>query len=63
MSEVTSVPEFRQMCMDMGVKMIGCQMSMDVFGSKKEDFIEGVDVGGAAALLEFASEADIQLFV
>jgi len=61
--KVMSVPEFRQMCMDMGVKMIGCQMTMDVFGFKKEEFIEGVDVGGAAAFLEFASEADIQLFI
>lgn len=61
--KVMSVPEFRQMYMDMGVKMIGCQMTMDVFGFKKDDFIEGVDAGGASAYLEFASEADIQLFV
>jgi len=58
-----SIPEFREMCMDMGVKMIGCQMTMDVFGFSKDEFIEGVDVGGAASFLEFASESDVQLFV
>lgn len=53
----------RQMCLDLGVKMVGCQMTMDVFGFTKEEFIEGVDIGGAASFLNFAAEADIQLFV
>ena len=43
--------------------MIGCQMTMDVFGFSKEDFIDGVEVGGAAIFLEFAADSDIQLFV
>lgn len=60
---VQSIPEMRQMCLDLGVKLIGCQMTMDVFGFDKEDFIDGVDIGGAATFLEFASNADIQLFV
>ena len=61
--KVQSIPEMRQMCLDLGVKMVGCQMTMDVFGFEKEEFIEGVDVGGAATFLNFAAEADIQLFV
>jgi peroxiredoxin family protein len=36
---------------------------MDVFGFAKEDFIEGVEIGGAATFLEFAADSDIQLFV
>ena len=60
---VMSIEELRQMCLDLGVKMVGCQMTMDVFGFKKEEFIEGVDIGGAASFLNFASEAEIQLFV
>jgi peroxiredoxin family protein len=43
--------------------MIACQMTMDVFGFKKEDFIEQCTVGGAASFLEYASEADVQLFI
>ena len=60
---VATIEELREMCVESGVKLIGCQMTMDVFGFEKEDFIDGVDVGGAATFLEFASEADIQLFV
>ena len=43
--------------------MIGCQMTMDVFGFSKEDFIDRVEVGGAATFLEFAADSDIQLFI
>ena len=38
-------------------------MTMDVLGFGKEDFIDGVVVGGAATFLEFAADSDIQLFV
>lgn len=60
---VATVEELREICIESGVKLIGCQMTMDVFGFKKEEFIDGVDVAGAATFLEFAAEADIQLFV
>ena len=60
---VATIEELRGICIDSGVKMIGCQMTMDVFGFKQDDFIEGVEVGGAATFLEFASDSDIQLFI
>ncbi|MDP6363838.1 MAG: DsrE/DsrF/DrsH-like family protein [Candidatus Poseidoniia archaeon] len=60
---VATVEELRDICLESGVKLIGCQMTMDVFGFKKEEFIDGVDIGGAATFLEFAADADIQLFV
>ena len=60
---VASIEELREICVESGVRMIGCQMTMDVFGFTKEDFIEGVELGGAATFLEFASDSDIQLFV
>ena len=60
---VASIEELRDICLESGVKMIGCQMTMDVFGFNKEDFIDGVEVGGAATFLEFAADSDIQLFV
>ena len=61
--KVQSVPEMRDMCVEQGVKMVGCQMTMDVFGFSKDEFIDGVDIGGAASFLNFAADADIQLFV
>ena len=60
---VASIEELREICLESGVKMIGCQMTMDVFGFSKEDFIDGVEVGGAATFLEFAADSAIQLFV
>ena len=60
---VASVEELRDMCVDLDVKMIGCQMTMDVFGFKKEEFIKECTVGGAAMFLEYAADADVQLFI
>ena len=60
---VASVRELRDMCVDLEVKFIGCQMTMDVFGFKKEDFIEEAEIGGAATFLEYASTANVSLFV
>ena len=60
---VATIEELRDICIESDVKLIGCQMTMDVFGFEKDDFIDGVDVGGAATFLEFAAESDIQLFI
>lgn len=60
---VASIEELREMCLDLGVRLIGCQMTMDVFGFSKSDFIEGCEIGGAATFLEFAADADVSLFI
>jgi peroxiredoxin family protein len=60
---VATIAELREMCIEMDVKLIGCQMTMDVFGFTKEDFIPQCNIGGAATFLEFASDADVSLFV
>lgn len=60
---VASLEELREMCTDLGVRMIGCQMTMDVFGFDSEDFIDGIELGGAASFLEFAADSDISLFI
>jgi len=60
---VASIEELREMCVESGVKMVGCQMTMDVFGFKHDEFIDGVELGGAATFLEYAAEADIQMFL
>jgi len=60
---VATIEELREACVESGVRMIGCQMTMDVFGFSQEDFIEGTELGGAATFLEFAAESDITLFV
>lgn len=60
---VATIEELRQICIESGVKLIGCQMTMDVFGFTKDEFIDGVEVGGAATFLEYAAEANISLFI
>lgn len=60
---VASIEELRDMAVEMEVKMIACQMTMDVFGFKREEFIDECDIGGAATFLEFASDANVTLFV
>jgi peroxiredoxin family protein len=59
---VASIEELREMAIDLDIRMIGCQMTMDVFGFKKEDFIEQAEIGGAATFLEFAADANVSLF-
>lgn len=62
-SGVATVTELRDVCVEMDVELIGCQMTMDVFGFQREDFIDGCTIGGAATFLEAAAEADVSLFI
>ncbi len=60
---VATITELRDTCVELGVKLIGCQMTMDVFGFSKEEFIEEAEVAGAAAFLAYAADADVNLFI
>ena len=46
-----------------GVKMIACQMSMDIMGVDEKELLPGVEIGGVAAYMESASESDVNLFI
>jgi peroxiredoxin family protein len=61
--KVPSIPELLAMCQEADVKIMACQMSMDVMGIKKEDLIDGVECVGAGTYLGYAAEAAITLFV
>ena len=60
-SKVPKLSEFLEMSKEMGIRLIGCQMTMDVMGIKKEELIDGIEIGGAATFLEFASHNAITL--
>ena len=60
---VTTISELLDTARELGVRLIACQMTMDVFGYKAEDFIEGVEFAGAAAFLAEARKAHLTLFV
>lgn len=60
---VASLEELRELCLEAEVKMIACQMTVDLFDFNPSEFIEGIDYGGAATFFEFAGESDVSLFV
>jgi len=61
---VAGIAELRSLCLEAGVNLIGCQMTVDLFGFTPEDFIPEVkDYCGAATFLPLAQEADVTLFV
>lgn len=62
-AKVPTVPELLEACIEGGVKLIACQMTMDVMGVKREDLIDPIEVGGAGAFLDFALDAKMTLFV
>ena len=61
---VAEVVELREACVEAGVKLIGCQMTVDLFGYSRDDFIPDVkDYVGAATFLPMARDADVSLFI
>jgi peroxiredoxin family protein len=60
---VASVEELRDLCIEADVKLIACQMTVDLFDMNPNDFIDGIEYGGAATFFEFAGESDICLFI
>jgi len=61
--KVITVPELLQQAIDLGVKLIACQMTMEVMGIKRKDLIDEIEQGGAAMFLGFAANAHTTLFV
>lgn len=60
---VASLEDLRDLCVEADVKMIACQMTVDLFDMKPSEFIDGLEFGGAATFFEFAGESDICLFI
>jgi peroxiredoxin family protein len=61
---VAAIEELRSACIEGGVNLIGCQMTVDLFGFTHEDFIPEVkEYCGAATFLPMARDADVSLFI
>lgn len=61
---VARIEELRDLCVEADVKLIACQMTVDLFDYGKEDFIPEVEEWvGAASFLPRAAKADVNLFV
>jgi peroxiredoxin family protein len=60
---VASLEELRALCLEAEVKLIACQMTVDLFDFSKDEFIDGIEFGGAATFLGFAGDTDVCLFI
>ena len=61
---VSSPAELLEMAQLMGVEFIPCQMTMDMFGIKREDLIDGMgEPVGAATYLGFVGDGASPLFI
>jgi peroxiredoxin family protein len=60
---VASIATLLESARELDVRLIGCQMTIDVFGYTQDDFIEGVEFGGAAAFMSVARRSHVTIFV
>lgn len=60
---VTSLEELIDLCADLGVRMVSCEMSRDVMGIDPDELRPNAEVGGVAAYLADALESRVTLFI
>ncbi|HET7762621.1 MAG TPA: DsrE/DsrF/DrsH-like family protein [Phycicoccus sp.] len=61
--KVSGIGELIDTAMEMDVRLIACQMTVDVFGYEQSDFLDGVEFGGAAAFMAQARTSNVTLFI
>ncbi|VAX08727.1 NADH dehydrogenase [hydrothermal vent metagenome] len=60
---VASLETLRELCVEAEVRMVACQMTVDLFDMNPSEFIDGIEFGGAATFFEFAGDANITLYI
>ncbi len=60
---ISSLEELIEQGIKSGIKMVACQMSMDVMGITKEELLDGVEIGGVATMLNAADDSNMSLFI
>jgi len=60
---VASPHELLEMAREMGVKLVPCQMTMDMLGLKREDLIEGLEAPAGATMALAEAQGAITLFI
>lgn len=60
---VATIGELLETAREMEIRLIACQMTVDVFGYSQDDFIDGVEFGGAAAFMAEARKSHLTLFI
>ncbi len=60
---IDSLEEMLASAMKRGIRLVACQMSMDVMGVKAEELMDGVEIGGVASFLEAADDSQTNMFI
>ncbi|MBK5200946.1 MAG: DsrE/DsrF/DrsH-like family protein [Spirochaetaceae bacterium] len=60
---INQLREMFDQAVEQGVKMIACQMSMDIMGISEEELLPNAEIGGVATYMADASECDVNLFI
>jgi peroxiredoxin family protein len=60
---VASIVDLREAAIESDVRMIACQMTLDLFEIKESDLIDGIEIGGAATAIEVAGKSEINYFM
>ena len=60
---ISSLEQLIEQANQNGIKLMACQMSMDVMGIQKDELIEGVEIGGLATYLGEAEDSNVNLFI
>ncbi|MCW8935693.1 MAG: DsrE/DsrF/DrsH-like family protein [Gammaproteobacteria bacterium] len=61
---IASIKELRSLCLEAEVKMLACQMTVDMFGHNQDEFMDEIDEWvGAASFLPTAQKSDVTLFI
>lgn len=60
---VPALEELMSMAIKGGAHLVACQMSMELMGIRREELVEGIEIGGVAAYLEASERADNNLFI
>ena len=60
---IASIGELREAAIDCDVRLIGCQMTLDLFEHSSDDMIDDMEIAGAATYMEIALGSDLNLFI
>lgn len=61
--KIDTLESLMQQAIDNGIELIACSMSMDVMGIKQEELMDNITIGGVAAYLDRAENANVNLFI
>jgi peroxiredoxin family protein len=60
---VESLPALMEQARQSGVRMVACTMSMDVMGLKREELLDGLELGGVGTFIGESAESRATLFI